>query len=51
MPKTLITRPNLHTTTSRIKSVKVKPKNPDNNDELKEFKEKLLSGSRFLKIY
>ena len=49
MPKTLINRPNLHTT--KLKSVKVQPKIPDNKDKLKEFKEKLLSGSGFLKIY
>ena len=49
MPKTLITRPNLHT--SKIKSVKEQPKIIDNKDKQKEFKEKLLSGSGFLKIY
>ena len=47
MPKTLITKANLNTN----KIVKVKPKNPDNKDKLKEFQEKLLSGSGFLKIY
>ena len=48
MPKTLIKRPNLNT--SKIKSVKEKPKIID-KDKLKEFKEKLLSGSGFLKIH
>ena len=49
MPKTLIKRPNLNT--SKIKSVKEKPKIIYNKDKLKEFKEKLLSGSGFLKIH
>ena len=49
MPKTLIKRPNLNT--SKNKSVKEQPKIIDNKDNLKEVKEKLLSGSGFLKIY
>ena len=49
MPKTLIKRPNLNT--SKNKSVKEEPKIIDNKDKLKEFKEKLLSGSGVLKIY
>ena len=46
MPKTLIKRPNLNTP-----KTKEKPKIIDNKDKLKEFKEKLLSGSGFLKIH
>ena len=45
MPKTLTTRPNLHN--NKI----VKTEIPPNKDKLKEFKDKLLSGSVFLKIY
>ena len=46
MPKTLIKRLNLHTS-----KIREQPKIVDNKDKLKEFKEKLLSGSGFLKIY
>ena len=46
MPKTLIKRPKLNTP-----KIKEKPKIVDNKDKLKEFKEKLLSGSGFLKIH
>ena len=46
MRKVLIKRPNLNTS-----KIKEQPKIIDNKDKLKEFKEKLLSGSGFLKIY
>ena len=51
MPKTLITRPKF-TVNKPISSESVKQtkqKKPDTN-QLKEFKEKLFSGSGFLKI-